>query len=339
MTYRMKPMVLGTSLFVGLTSGLFGQAPAPAPGGSKLEFEVASVKPAAPMTGGMMRMGMRVDAGRMDYENVSLKDCIRTAYRLKDFQISGPDWMTGTRFDIVAKLPEGATQDQVPEMLQALLADRFKIAVHRESKSHDSYALVVAKNGPKLTPSAPDDKPEPTGGALAAGGPGAGSGGGSVSGSGGGRSEGSTTRMVFSAGGGGGGGVGVGGAGGARTSMDMGAGGTMKMQLKKQTLTNFAETLARFLGSPVVDLTEIQGNYDFTLELALADLTRGTGMVMRTGSPAAGVDPANPAGNIDADGGSTIFKTVQDYGLKLDKRKSPMDLLVIDHIEKVPTEN
>lgn len=336
MTYRMKPTVLGASLFACLTSGLFGQAPAAVSGGAKLEFEVASVKPAAPMTEGRMRIGMSVDAGRMDYANVSLKDCIRTAYRLKDYQISGPDWLAGARFDIVAKLPEGSTEDQVPEMLQALLADRFKISVHHESKPHDSYALVVAKNGPKLTPSAPDDKTDAPGGPTGPSG--------SVSGPGGAASSGTggppPVRMTFSLGGGGGAAVGGGsGVAVARgTAANLGAGGSMKMQLKKQTVTGFAGTLARFLGSPVVDLTEIQGTYDFNLELTLEDLRRGTGIpiMARLG---AGGDAANPAGDVDADSGSGIFKTVQDYGLKLDKRKVPMDLLVIDHIEKVPTEN
>jgi uncharacterized protein (TIGR03435 family) len=138
--------------------------------------------------------------------------------------------------------------------------------------------------------------------------------------------------MVFSSGGGG-------GAVAARgAAMSMSAGGAMKMQLKKQTMTSFAETLARFLGSPVVDLTEIQGTYDFNLELTREDLSRGSG-IMIVAKPGAGGDAGNPAGDGDTDTGSGIFKTVQDCGLKLDKRKAPMDLLVIDHIEKVPTEN
>src|SRR6185437_10301848 len=63
-----------------------------------------------------------------------------------------PDWIEQARFDIVAKLPEGTTQDQIPEMLVALLADRFKLTVHRENKEHAIYALVAGKNGPKLKP-------------------------------------------------------------------------------------------------------------------------------------------------------------------------------------------
>ena len=113
----------------------------------------------------------------------------------------------------------------------------------------------------------------------------------------------------------------------------------MKMQLKKLTLTGFAEILGRFLGSPVTDLTEIQGNYDFALEVSLEDITRGSGLMIMKGAPAGG-DAGNPAGNSDAaEPGGAIFRTVQNYGLKLDKRKAPMDLLVIDHVEKVPTAN
>jgi len=316
MTYRTRPIAIGATLFICTISGLLGQ------GSSKLEFEVASVKPAAPMTGGMFRIGMRVDAGRMDYENVTLKDCIRTAYRLKDFQIVGPDWLNGARFDIVAKLPEGATKDQVPEMLQALLLDRFKIVVHHESKPHDSYALVVAKNGPKLVASA-EEKADP-GMPVKVGGPS------------GGAQELKMTAAVSAA-----------SSGGASFGMtrDVGANGTIKMNLKKQTLANYADTLGRFLGSPVADQTAIEGKYDFSLELSRDSLARGTGLAMvkmgvatgAGGGPSA--EAANPADSVDADSENPIFKSVQEYGLKLEKRKVPMDLLVIDHIEKSPTEN
>ena len=132
------------------------QTPAPGPA-----FEVASVKPAAPldrgqMLSGQMHVGMKIDAARVDIGGMSLADLIRVAYRVKPYQVSGPDWMASERFDVLAKLPEGASREQVPEMLQALLAERFKLTVHRESKEHAVYALVVGKNGPKLKESAPD---------------------------------------------------------------------------------------------------------------------------------------------------------------------------------------
>src|SRR5260370_14808764 len=129
-----------------------------------MAFEVASIKPAAPLNPrqlmmGQQRVGMKVDAARVDIANLSLADLVRIAYRVKPYQIAGPDWMKGDRFDILGKLPEGASPDQVPEMLQELLAQRFKLAVHRETKEHAVYALVVGKNGPKLVEAPADAVP------------------------------------------------------------------------------------------------------------------------------------------------------------------------------------
>src|SRR5204863_5417152 len=99
----------------------FGQAPA-----ASLSFEVESVKPAeaitpAMITSGKLHVGMSVDGARVDIGFMSLADLIPLAFNMKPYQISGPDWMNAQRFDILAKLPEGATKEQVPEMLQALL--------------------------------------------------------------------------------------------------------------------------------------------------------------------------------------------------------------------------
>src|ERR1051326_6461347 len=151
MTSPKRPMAV-IAVFCGVVAGTLAQT-APRP-----EFEVASIRPAAPITNlqGKTRIGMRVDAGRMEYSFGSLRDLIRTAWRLKDYQVQAPGWLADARFDIAAKLPDGASIDQTPEMLQALLAERFKLEVHHETREHPVYALVVAKNGPKLTASAPD---------------------------------------------------------------------------------------------------------------------------------------------------------------------------------------
>jgi len=79
-----------------------------------------------------------------------VKDIVSQAYKVRRSQISGPDWIETERFDITAKIPAGAGRDQVPLMLQALLADRFKLTLHRETKDLPIYALVIAKNGPKF---------------------------------------------------------------------------------------------------------------------------------------------------------------------------------------------
>jgi hypothetical protein len=127
-------------------------------------FEVASVKPAAPITGNRIMVMMRggpgtPDPGQITYTNVSLQNVLINAYGVKGFQISGPGWLDSERYDIVAKVPRGATKEQFMGMLQNLLAERFKLTLHREKKDLPMYALVVGKNGPKLKESV--DGPAP----------------------------------------------------------------------------------------------------------------------------------------------------------------------------------
>ena len=118
----------------------------------KPSFEVASVKPTDPNPSNPMFIGMSADAAIVKYTNITLRDCIRGAYRVQDFQIVGPAWMTSARFEIDARLPSGASRDQIPEMLQALLAERFKLEIHRETKEQNVYALFVGKAGARLKP-------------------------------------------------------------------------------------------------------------------------------------------------------------------------------------------
>jgi uncharacterized protein (TIGR03435 family) len=110
-------------------------------------FEVASIKPTQ-MTDGHVHINR--DPGMLRMENVTLQDCIREAYRVTDYQISGEKWLGPDRYDLVAKMPAGATEDQRPAMLRTLLAERFKLAVHRGTREMPVYLLVVAKNGPKI---------------------------------------------------------------------------------------------------------------------------------------------------------------------------------------------
>ncbi len=124
----------------------FGQTPP-----ARLEFEVASVKPsAAPTIGSSVSVGVKINGAQVHISSLALKDYIRIAYRVKEYQVSGPDWITGERFEIDAKLPDGATREQVPDMLQSLLADRFGLKLHRGSKEFPVYALVVASGGLKM---------------------------------------------------------------------------------------------------------------------------------------------------------------------------------------------
>jgi len=86
----------------------------------------------------------------MTVTNASLKKLIAFAYQVHDYQISGPDWLSSQRFDIQAEAPEWAKKEERPVILQNLLIDRFKLAVHHSTKSLPAYALAIAKGGPKL---------------------------------------------------------------------------------------------------------------------------------------------------------------------------------------------
>jgi uncharacterized protein (TIGR03435 family) len=297
------------------------QTPAPAP-----SFEVATVKLApllnpADVAAGKLHVGMSIDGARVDIGFFSLADLIPVAFRVKRYQVSGPDWMGAQRFDIQAKIPEGVSREQVPEMLQALLAERFKLAFHRDTKDNSVYALVVGKNGLKLKESPPDA--EPPAGDNANGGVPAGSGDNSV------RVRSDSKGMVL-----------TGGRGG-NIRMTMGPNGTMHMESSKITLAAFADVLSPFLDRPVLNMTELKGSYQVALDLSMDDLrkvarTAGVAVPGAAPGPESAGHPADAAS--DPSGGS-IFASVQQLGLKLEPRKAPVEIIVIDHVEKNPTEN
>jgi uncharacterized protein (TIGR03435 family) len=142
---------------------------------AKPHFEVASVKPAAndetggrsmPMMREMMRNGRQpgmipmTDPGRIRLENWALLDLIAAAYRVRAAQVSGPAWVSDQSFDIEAKVPDGAPKEELNDMLQSLLEERFGLKVHRDTQTRQGFALVVGKNGPKLKPAEPPPAPE-----------------------------------------------------------------------------------------------------------------------------------------------------------------------------------
>jgi uncharacterized protein (TIGR03435 family) len=267
----------------------FAQSSPPAP-----TFEVASVKPSPPPTGnGIMRRLGAPDPGMINYGNATLAMLISRAYGVKDFQVSGPDWLTSLGYDVVAKVPAGVPADQVPLMLQTLLAERFKLKLHRESKTIGVYALIVGKGGPKLKESDPADL---------AGVPGPG------------------VRMLVTP------------NGGREISGHM-------------TMAQLTDVMSFFMDRPVVDSTGLTGTYDVDMAFMPDERDQmqnklGPAMAMAGPPPAGGNDAARPAEAVsDATAGS-IFSAVQEkLGLKLDPRKSPAEILVIDHAEKIPTEN
>jgi len=124
---------------------------------SQLTFEVASVRPSAPVppSGGVYFGPARggpgtPDPGQITWSYATLKVMLLTAYDVKNYQISGPAWLDTERYDAIAKVPADGTKEQVRVMWQNLLAERFGLIVHHESREFQVEELVVAKGGPKL---------------------------------------------------------------------------------------------------------------------------------------------------------------------------------------------
>jgi uncharacterized protein (TIGR03435 family) len=295
-------------------------------------FEVASIKPAAPMVPGRIMIGMNGgpgsrDPGQITVTNMGLGDLMANAYDVKSYQISGPPWMDSQRFDIVAKVPAGATKDDARVMWQNLLKERFGLALHHETKEMAMYALVVGKNGPKLKESV-DDPLTAQGQASASSGP-----------------DGPPPPPA---------GPPVIGKDGMpqlppgmrrQGVMMMMMNGRMRMIGTKAPLSRLVDTLARQYDRPVTDMTGLTKNYDFTLDFAPENGGMMKGMPMPP--PGSGPSPDGSGGGAmhspDAPAGgepATLAVALQEQlGLKLESKKGPVDLLVIDHLEKTPTEN
>jgi uncharacterized protein (TIGR03435 family) len=228
-----------------------------------LTFDVASIKPSRSDQG---RSSMQVSAGRIRMENVSLKKVILAAYGIPDdreYALVGPDWLTTEHFDLQAKFPANTAMEQVRLMTQALLAERFELALHRETRQLPIYALVVAKNGPKIH-AAQDGQPGTSNG------PG-------------------------------------------------------RLDATKITMQKLADLLALTTGQQVVDATGLSGAFDFKLEWSPDEMQKKR-------SP-------DETPDIGASGPSIFSALQEQLGLKLEGRKGPVEILVVDHIEKTPTEN
>ncbi|MGA2195866.1 MAG: TIGR03435 family protein [Bryobacteraceae bacterium] len=122
------------------------------------KFEVASVKPAG---GGPSGPSTAIDPGMVSFRNTNLRNLLMRAYVLRNYQIQGPGWIDTERYDLDAKVPEGAPLDQVPAMLRDLLTARFQLVTRRETKEENVYVLTVGRNGPKLAKSQTVMRPGP----------------------------------------------------------------------------------------------------------------------------------------------------------------------------------
>jgi uncharacterized protein (TIGR03435 family) len=279
---------------------VFAQAPAQPPSaGGDPAFEVASVKPNKSSDGRVM-LGFQ-PGGRVNATNVPLRLLIRYAYQIQDFQLAGtPDWIGSERFDVVAKA-EGDVPPPQPFgppsplllMMRTLLAERFKLAVHREMRELPIYALIVARTDGKLGPQLKASTTDCAAVLAAARGPG----GPSAPPAPGQRPQ----------------------CGISLAPGRLGGGGFPLSQL--------AATLSTFVQRVVVDRTGLTGNFDFELTWTPDQLPQGP--------PPPGAPPL-PA--IDPNGPSIYTAVQEQLGLKLDSQRGPVDVLVVDHVER-PTED
>ena len=333
---HMKQQLRKLTICLALTAiGAFAQ--------TKPSFEVATIKPAPPLdpakmmaimqSGGKMPVGANIDAHRAEYLYLDLKTLLAFAYGVKPYQITGPDWISKTRFDIVAKMPDGSTKEDAPKMLQSLLEERFKLASHRTSEEHPVLALVVGKGGLKLKPSAEkpvaiDESAPLKPGEMKMDGP-----------------EGPVRVKIDMATGSSV--VDTGLKGKMSYKMDP-ATRTIHVEFSMTTMTGLAEMMTQLMsqlaggtaGRQIVDQTGIQGNYDGSLELSMTEMmamARSAGMDIPGAGPS-GVEGAVPVAS-DPGGGSSVTQAVQSMGLKLESRKAVVDQFIVDHVEKTPTEN
>jgi uncharacterized protein (TIGR03435 family) len=253
------------------------------------QFEVASIKVAPAPDGRGYTVTSRGGPGTQDpalftCHNWSMISLIERAFDLGANELSGPEWMGSVRFDMSAKIPEGATKEQFRQMLQGFLADRFKLTFHHEKKEVPAYSLVVMKSGAKVKESVPtpppDDADQPA------------------------RKLGPMKRDE---------------AGypilppGRDSTMAM-MRGFANQRFGDATMAHLAENLAFQLHKPVIDATDLKGKYDFTLHWVTDEMAEDTG--------------------------PNLFRAIQEQlGLKLESRKTMIDVLIVDHVEKTPTEN
>src|SRR5579872_5118008 len=282
---------------------------------AQTSFEVASIKPAAPPVRGAMRVDMRNDdPGRVNFSNVSLRDLIRLAYQLKDYQIVGPDWLNTQRFDVAAKLPDGAPASQKPAMLQALLGERFGLQIHHELKELPAYGLMVAKGGSKLKEHV--DAPEEAGG-----GPGSGP-----------AYDGGPVKLKMGA-------DGTPQLSGMKSGMMLMGMGMVKGQ--GLTLANLSNQLSLNLSRPVVDETGLAGKYDIALRWTPEAGEGGGLLAMPMAKQMAMIHAEGDAKAQEPDQAPPPLPVAlqQQLGLRLEPRKMPVETLVVDRMEKAPTGN
>jgi uncharacterized protein (TIGR03435 family) len=287
----MKGIVLSTLA----AASLFAQ-PSPLP-----QFEVASIRPSTGAPQGQINVGLHIDGAQVRIASMTLRDYLGIAYRTKISNIAGPDWIASDRFDISATIPEGGKPAQIPEMFQALLAERFHLKFHREKRDFPVYALLVGKGELKLKEVPPDDD------------------------------KGKAAEPINASGGGSAAGV----------SVNLGNGSSWsfvpnRFEAKKLTMDAFAGNLERFADRPILDMTGLKGQYDFAFDVNPEDYRP---MLIRSAISAGAVLPPQALQLLDGTSSASLSDALQRIGLRLEARKAPLDVIVVDEAQKTPTAN
>ena len=305
----MKTLVLTIGI-VGLTAAAMAAMQAQAPAASPA-FEVVSVKPSAPNASsplGMIPMVLPAGNGRFTATNVPLRLLVRMAYGLQDFQIEGgPSWQLSQRFDIVAKAADGfaSGQQAMMPMVKTLLADRFKLKAHTETRDMPVSALVIAREdsklGPHLKPSTSDcsnaaAEQQKLADALAKGGPGA------------------LAGMLPKP-----------GENRPCSMMPMLGADGFGMRADGQPLLVLVSLLTQATGRLVKDKTGLTGLYDWEIKFDPQVLMQVASQIGVNLPP--GVSPP------PSDSPSLLTALREDLGLKLDSERGPVEVLVIDSAE------
>lgn len=271
-----------------------------------LRFDALSVKLTVPGSNPLEHRQIRnTDPGRVHYVNVGLKDIMMNAYSLKEYQVVGPDWLNMTAVDIDATMRAGTTKEQLRAMFQNLLADRFKLAFHWGTKELPAYSILVAGSGPKMSesadlPSSGNNMPPP-----AVLGP----------------VKIDTDGFPISAGS---------QRDGVQTVM---INGRSQLRGRRATMQDLANELSKMqLTLPVADDTGLKAKYDFTLKFATPGWNGRLEDIPELGIFASAYEGMEPLPEL---GGALQSQ----LGLKLEQKRAPVEVFVVDHLETTPTAN
>lgn len=268
-----------------------------------VQFDVATIKPVEAIIAGAgqrVNVGVHVDGSQFNASAMTVRELLAVANKIRMYQVDGPDWMTSDRFDMNAKIPEGIKLDN--DNLMKMLDG---LLVERFAiKSHRIQKefpvyALVQMKDGIKAKEAPLDPVDARG-------------------------------------------VTVGGTGSAAgTVISLGRGSSLsvggnRIEGKKFGMQALADTLARFVEKPVVDQTGLTATYDLALELSPEDFQA----LMIRSAVAAGVTlPPQALKLLDVASGDSLHEALAKVGLKLESKKVPLDVLVVDSINHTPTEN